>query len=184
MPPANRLLGQSHYLQLTSSSGGVVDLGDYRLRRFDPDDLARYAELMCDEGTRGVWAIAEQPEVYAARCAHFPLPWVAAVESRPVGVIVGIVVAHGDLCGEYSDLAVYLVSEHRGQGLGRLILSVLVTLARDYGTQPTVRTMSGDERASAVAGKCGFRVVGPDPDHPRQILWRYVVPAAIADVGE
>lgn len=167
---------KSNYLQLTAGTGGVLDLGDYRTRCFRRDEVDCYAQLMCDEGTRGAWVVPKDPMVYAGECVGFPMESVAAVEESATCAVVGVVFAAGSPFGEETDLSVFLAPEHQGRGLGRHLLAVLVAAALDYESAPTVCTKSWDARACELARSSGFREAGPVPDKLDELRWRYSAP--------
>ncbi len=65
--------------------------------------------------------------------------------------------------------SVYVGSDHRGQGVGRLLLSDLVTLAGAHGFHAVMaRIVGGHEASIALHRACGFELVGVEREVGRK----------------
>ncbi len=73
--------------------------------------------------------------------------------------------------------SVYVHREHRGRGVGRLLLGELVTLARDHGFHSIVaRIVGGHEASIALHVGCGFEHTGVEREVGRKFSrWLDVV---------
>jgi len=73
--------------------------------------------------------------------------------------------------------SVYVDREHRGQGLGRLVLAELVRLGRDHGFHSVIaRIVGGHEASIALHQACGFELVGTEREIGRKLnRWLDVV---------
>jgi phosphinothricin acetyltransferase len=73
--------------------------------------------------------------------------------------------------------SVYLLDGHRGQGIGRLILSELVRLAETHGFHAIIARITGGNDASIrLHAWCGFEVVGTEREVGRKFgRWLDVV---------
>jgi phosphinothricin acetyltransferase len=73
--------------------------------------------------------------------------------------------------------SVYVHREHRGEGIGRLLLGDLVDLARDHGFHSVVaRIVGGHDASIALHRACGFAEVGIEREVGRKFgRWLDVV---------
>jgi len=73
--------------------------------------------------------------------------------------------------------SVYVRGERRGQGVGRLLLSDLVTLSAAHGFHCIMaRIVGGHETSIALHGACGFELVGVEREVGRKFSrWQDVV---------
>ena len=106
-------------------------------------------------------------------------PAIVAVDSA------GVVAGFGSLspwrdrpayAGSVED-SVYVHRDHRGQGVGRLLLEELVRLGRDHGFHTVIaRIVGGHETSIALHEKCGFEQVGVEREVGRKFKqWLDVV---------
>lgn len=64
-----------------------------------------------------------------------------------------------------AEVAIALTSEYWGRGLGRILLSELIALARERGVhQVELTVIEGNDRALALYKKLGFVITGEIPD--------------------
>lgn len=62
--------------------------------------------------------------------------------------------------------SVYIAEDHRGHGVGRLLLDALVDTARAHGFHSMIaRIVSGHEASIALHSSCGFEIIG----HEREV---------------
>lgn len=73
--------------------------------------------------------------------------------------------------------SVYVAREHRGRGVGRLLLGDLVDLARDHGFHAVIaRIVGGHEASISLHRACGFEQVGCEREVGRKFgRWLDVV---------
>lgn len=73
--------------------------------------------------------------------------------------------------------SVYVAREHRGRGVGRLLLGDLVELARDHGFHAAIaRVVGGHEASIALHRACGFEQIGCEREVGRKFgRWLDVV---------
>ncbi|HEV3353565.1 MAG TPA: GNAT family N-acetyltransferase [Acidimicrobiales bacterium] len=73
--------------------------------------------------------------------------------------------------------SVYVDRDHRGQGVGKLILGELLTLATTHGFHAVIARIVGDHDASmALHESCGFTLVGVEKEVGRKFgRWLDVV---------
>jgi phosphinothricin acetyltransferase len=73
--------------------------------------------------------------------------------------------------------SLYVHADHRGQGVGRLILEELVRLGTDHGFHTVLaRIVGGHEASIALHEKCGFEQVGVEREVGRKFKqWLDVV---------
>jgi phosphinothricin acetyltransferase len=73
--------------------------------------------------------------------------------------------------------SVYVHREHRGRGVGRLLLDDLIRLGRDHGFHSLIARIVGDHDASIALHKaCGFELVGTEREVGRKFnKWLDVV---------
>jgi L-amino acid N-acyltransferase len=73
--------------------------------------------------------------------------------------------------------SVYVARDRRGSGVGRLLLSDLVELARDHGFHSVVaRIVGGHDASIALHRACGFEVIGSEREVGRKFgRWLDVV---------
>lgn len=73
--------------------------------------------------------------------------------------------------------SVYVHRDHRGRGVGRLLLDALVTTARSHGFHTVLaRVVSGHEASIALHTACGFTLVGTEREVGRKFgRWLDVV---------
>jgi L-amino acid N-acyltransferase len=73
--------------------------------------------------------------------------------------------------------SVYVHPDHRGRGIGRLLLSDLVDLARDHGFHSVVaRIVGGHDASIALHRACGFEEIGCEREVGRKFgKWLDVV---------
>jgi phosphinothricin acetyltransferase len=73
--------------------------------------------------------------------------------------------------------SVYVHRDHRGQGVGRLLLGELLTLATTHGFHAVIARIVGDHDASIVLHRsCGFEMVGVEREVGRKFgRWLDVV---------
>jgi phosphinothricin acetyltransferase len=73
--------------------------------------------------------------------------------------------------------SVYVHRDHRGRGLGQLLLAELVALGRDHGFHAIVaRIVGGHEASIALHASCGFEPVGVEREVGRKFShWLDVV---------
>ena len=73
--------------------------------------------------------------------------------------------------------SVYVHREHRGRGVGRLLLDDLIRLGRDHGFHSLIARIVGDHDASIALHKaCGFEHVGVEREVGRKFnKWLDVV---------
>lgn len=73
--------------------------------------------------------------------------------------------------------SIYVAAEHRGKGVGKLLLSELVRLAGDYGFHAVFGRIVGHNEVSiAVHRSCGFELVGVEKEVGRKFgQWLDVV---------
>ena len=73
--------------------------------------------------------------------------------------------------------SVYVHRDHRGSGIGRLLLDELIRLGRDHGFHSTIARIVGGHAASiALHERCGFVVVGTEREVGRKFgTWLDVV---------
>ncbi len=73
--------------------------------------------------------------------------------------------------------SIYVHRDLRGQGVGRLLLGDLVTLARDHGFHSVIGRIVGNHDASiALHAACGFEQVGREHEVGRKFnRWLDVV---------
>ena len=73
--------------------------------------------------------------------------------------------------------SVYVHTDHRGKGAGKLVLSELVRLANDHGFHSVIgRIVGGHEASIAVHRACGFEHVGTEREVGRKFgKWLDVV---------
>jgi phosphinothricin acetyltransferase len=73
--------------------------------------------------------------------------------------------------------SVYVHRDHRGRGIGRLLLGDLVELARDHGFHSVMARIVGEHEASiALHRACGFEAVGREREVGRKFgKWLDVV---------
>jgi len=121
--------------------------------------------------------LAEQQEWLSDRSgAH-----VAVVATDDGGTIIGF----GSLSPYRSRPAysttvedsVYVAPDHQGEGVGRALLSELVSLARAHGFHAMMaRIVGGHEASIALHQRCGFEVVGTEREVGRKFgKWLDVV---------
>lgn len=73
--------------------------------------------------------------------------------------------------------SVYVQRDHRGQGLGRLVLDELIRLGRDHGFHAMIaRIVGGHEASITLHERCGFEIVGVEREVGRKFnKWLDVV---------
>ena len=73
--------------------------------------------------------------------------------------------------------SVYVHRDHRGRGIGRLLLEELIRLGRDHGFHALIARIVGDHDASiALHEHCGFEMVGVEREVGRKFgKWLDVV---------
>ncbi len=73
--------------------------------------------------------------------------------------------------------SVYVHRDHRGAGIGRLLLDELVRLGRAHGFHSAIaRIVGGHEASIALHERCGFSVVGTEREVGRKFgIWLDVV---------
>jgi phosphinothricin acetyltransferase len=73
--------------------------------------------------------------------------------------------------------SVYVHREHRGQGIGKLLLAELVRLGRDHGFHALIaRIVGGHDASIALHTSCGFEHVGVEREVGRKFnKWLDVV---------
>jgi L-amino acid N-acyltransferase len=73
--------------------------------------------------------------------------------------------------------SVYVHRDHRGRGLGKMLLEALVRLAREAGYHSMIGRIVGDHEVSiALHRACGFEVVGTEREVGRKFnTWLDVV---------
>jgi phosphinothricin acetyltransferase len=73
--------------------------------------------------------------------------------------------------------SVYVHRDHRGKGVGRLLLDDLLRLGRDHGFHSMIARIVGDHDASIALHKaCGFELVGTEREVGRKFnKWLDVV---------
>jgi phosphinothricin acetyltransferase len=73
--------------------------------------------------------------------------------------------------------SVYLLAEHQGRGIGRLVLEELLRLASAHGFHSVIARITGDNGASiALHAACGFETVGTEREVGRKFgQWLDVV---------
>ena len=73
--------------------------------------------------------------------------------------------------------SVYLLTEHQGRGIGRLLLEELLRLASAHGFHSVIARITGDNDASiALHRACGFEIVGIEREVGRKFgQWLDVV---------
>jgi phosphinothricin acetyltransferase len=73
--------------------------------------------------------------------------------------------------------SVYVHRDHRGRGVGRLLLEELVRLGRDHGFHTVIaRIVGGHETSIALHARCGFEQVGIEREVGRKFKqWLDVV---------
>jgi phosphinothricin acetyltransferase len=73
--------------------------------------------------------------------------------------------------------SVYVHQDHRGQGVGRVLLEELVRLGRDHGFHAVMaRIVGGHEASIALHRACGFELVGVEREVGRKFnRWLDVV---------
>ena len=73
--------------------------------------------------------------------------------------------------------SVYVHRDHRGAGIGRLLLDELVRLGREHGFHSAIaRIVGGHEASIALHERCGFSVVGTEREVGRKFgTWLDVV---------
>ena len=73
--------------------------------------------------------------------------------------------------------SVYLLTEHQGRGIGRLLLEELLRLASAHGFHSVIARITGDNDASiALHRACGFETVGIEREVGRKFgQWLDVV---------
>lgn len=73
--------------------------------------------------------------------------------------------------------SVYVAREHRGRGVGRLLLGDLVELARDHGFHAVIaRIVGGHEASISLHRACGFEQIGCEREVGRKFgRWLDVV---------
>ena len=73
--------------------------------------------------------------------------------------------------------SVYVRRDHRGRGVGRLLLTDLVALARDHGFHSMIgRIVGGHDASIALHRACGFEEVGREREVGRKMgRWLDVV---------
>lgn len=65
--------------------------------------------------------------------------------------------------------SVYVHHDHRGRGLGRVLLGEIVRLAGDHGFHAVIARISGANEASVrLHGACGFELVGVEREVGRK----------------
>jgi phosphinothricin acetyltransferase len=115
-----------------------------------------------------------------ARTREDQLAWLAehrgahpAIVAVDVGVVVGFAsVSPYRSRPAYSTTvedSVYVGSEHRGQGIGRLLLADLMTVAASHGFHAVMARIVGGHAASIALHKsCGFELVGVEREVGRK----------------
>jgi L-amino acid N-acyltransferase YncA len=73
--------------------------------------------------------------------------------------------------------SVYLLPEHQGRGVGRLLLDEVLRLASAHGFHSVIARITGDNQASiALHAACGFEIVGTEKEVGRKFgQWLDVV---------
>ncbi|HZQ84350.1 MAG TPA: GNAT family N-acetyltransferase [Acidimicrobiales bacterium] len=73
--------------------------------------------------------------------------------------------------------SIYVAADHRGKGVGKLLLTELLTLAGDYGFHAVFGRIVGHNEVSiAVHRSCGFELVGVEKEVGRKFgQWLDVV---------
>lgn len=73
--------------------------------------------------------------------------------------------------------SVYVQEDHRGTGVGRLVLAELVVLARRYGYHSVIaRIVGGHDASIRLHRGCGFEIVGTEREVGRKLgRWLDVV---------
>ncbi len=73
--------------------------------------------------------------------------------------------------------SVYVHRDHRGAGIGRLLLDELVRLGREHGFHNVIaRIVDGHEASIALHERCGFSVIGTEREVGRKFgTWLDVV---------
>jgi L-amino acid N-acyltransferase len=73
--------------------------------------------------------------------------------------------------------SVYLLPEHQGRGVGRLLLDEVLRLASAHGFHSVIARITGDNQASiALHAACGFEIVGTEKELGRKFgQWLDVV---------
>ena len=66
--------------------------------------------------------------------------------------------------------SVYVGGDHRGNGLGHLLLTELVTLAASYGYHSMIaRIVGGHDASITLHRRCGFDIVGTEREVGRKL---------------
>lgn len=117
---------------------------------------------------RAAWLAAhnERHPVLIAEAETGILGWANISTYRPRRCYDGV--------GEFS---IYIASEARGQGIGKLLLDALITTAEDLGYWKLLsRVFTTNTASRALCRRCGFREVGTYRAHaPLDGIWRDVI---------
>lgn len=88
---------------------------------------------------------------------HAYLAYSAADGERPVGVVGGF----SPTAGTIALVAMWIDPEHRGSGLGKLLVRALLDAAQgDGATQVELRVTEGNIAAKKLYERCGFSYTG------------------------
>jgi GNAT superfamily N-acetyltransferase len=153
------------------------------VREFHPSQWRAYKDLR-------LRALADSPDAFGSTLASeldrsdaqwaeslakasisgFDLPLIAFVGTRPVGLAWAKADPTDSLTIHLFQM--WVTPEHRGRGLGRLLLSTAIQWARERGAKTMLLGVtSGDTSAVRLYASAGFQAVGiPRPLRPGSLL--------------
>ena len=111
-----------------------------------------------------------QPEIYIYIDGLFSQKGDVGVVAEKDGCIVGaawvrIIPAYGHVDDETPELAISVLPEHRGQGIGTQMMEYLFELLREEGYKQTSLSVQNENPAVRLYKRMEYEIVGEGPDN-------------------
>jgi phosphinothricin acetyltransferase len=138
------------------------------LRPFRPEDLDAVFAIYDDEVLHGTATFDTEPSTNESRqrwCLHHQGPRHPVIVAEDGGVVVGwaSLSPYSDRCAyaRAAEVSVYVHRDHRGQGVGRALMTELIRAARSAGLGVALARITSESAASiALHRSLGFQRIG------------------------